>query len=304
MVIAGDDGIEARYFPIANLNLPWIRETWGPGSYKITMRDALGKPRFGHRTVGVRAPKDAPQAAPEAPAQAPRTEAELALEQKRLELQYQQKSLEAEAARQQHFFTEMKELLLRAQQPAAPPGLSKADLEATLARERETSSKIAELQTKLAVAEVTGSAEDDGGGEDGWADSILSVMEGVNTLCANPHLGPHISPFVAAFIAQAGAPLLESMAEAQEGRVKKREAKQKAAEAEAKAVAEAEEARKLAEDEASRIAAEAAKAQESATAAPPPRKARARRSRVRNGAAPKESIPDAVAEPELRAAHG
>lgn len=159
MFIPTDDGVENRYFPISCLSTLWIREKFGPGRYRVTMRDESGRPRFGHRTVGVMSSKEEAKAAPTEKRPSPRTPAELELELARLRLETEQASLKERREMQDRFFSEMKDLLLSARpQAAAPPAVDvKAEVERAIADERRYN----ELQTKLAVIEATGFEDDD-----------------------------------------------------------------------------------------------------------------------------------------------
>jgi hypothetical protein len=157
LFIATEDGIENRHFPISMLSTAWIREKFGPGRYRVTMRDELGKPRFGHRIVGVMSSKEEEAKVEKRPP--PRTPEELELERERMKLEFEMQTLKERRDMQDRFFTEMKDLLLSARpQPAtAAPVDVRAEVDRALAEERRYS----ELQTKLAVMEATGFEDDD-----------------------------------------------------------------------------------------------------------------------------------------------
>lgn len=210
MFISTEDGVENRYFPITCLSTAWIRDKFGPGRYRVTMRDENGKPRFGHRTVGVLGAKDEKAATPEK-RPPPRTPAELELERERMKLDFEMQTLKDRAAMQDRFFTEMKELLLssRPQATPAPPVDVKAEVDRALADERRYN----ELQTKLAVIEATGFDDED---DDKPArapkltdmEKTLGTVKGILEL-AQPLLA---NPLISNALQLLAAPYLEKLA--------------------------------------------------------------------------------------------
>ena len=137
------DGAVAREWEIKVLTLPNVRQSFGNGFFRVTYINADRK-GCGQRDFEVREPaKPNPEPQKKARPDRPMTQGELELERERMHLEATEKILH-----------ERREMLREFGAPAAPAGMSAADVEARVTAALATERQIAEANARADRAEL------------------------------------------------------------------------------------------------------------------------------------------------------